>query len=162
MMKFLGSSSNNSFALLDIVDCTSEMANGGEKDAKYIAGLLKPIISQIKETKDPNNQKTDHQEVVDLVLFDGASNVQNAAKIVSITYPCITIVHGAEHVVSLFFKDIFTEMPVFQSLSQFSKWCRNNQLLTVLMPSSRSTPSCTIIAFTLGSLRLVNAIWPEN
>jgi hypothetical protein len=84
---------------------------------------LKPIISRIEETKDPNNQKTDHQEVVDLLLFDGASNVQNATKLASITYPRITVVHGAEHVVSLFFKDIFTKMPVFQCLSQFSKWC---------------------------------------
>jgi hypothetical protein len=51
--------------------------------------------------------------------------VQNAAKLASITYPRITVVHGAEHVVSLFFKDIFTKMPVFQCLSQFSKQCRN-------------------------------------
>jgi hypothetical protein len=34
MMIFLGSSPNNPFALLDIVDCTSEMAKGGKKDAK--------------------------------------------------------------------------------------------------------------------------------
>jgi hypothetical protein len=125
MMNILGSSPNNPFALLDIVDCTSEMAKGGKKDAKYIAGLLKPIVSQIEETKDPNNQKTDHWGVVDLVLFDGASNVQNAAELASITYPHITVVHGAEHVVSLFFKDIFTKMPAFQCLSQFLKWCRN-------------------------------------
>ncbi len=46
MMIYLGSSPNNPFALLDIVDCTSEMANGGKKDAKYIAALLKPIISR--------------------------------------------------------------------------------------------------------------------
>ncbi len=59
------------------------------------------------------------------MLFDGASNVQNAGKLVSTTYPHITVVHGAEHVVSLFFKNIITEMPVFQCLSQFSKWCRN-------------------------------------
>jgi hypothetical protein len=125
MMNFWGSNPNNPFALLNIVDCTSEMAKGGKKDVKYIPGLLKPIMSRIEETKDPNNQKTDHQGVVDLLLFDGASNVQNAAKQVSITCPCITVVHGAEHVVSLFFKDIFTKMPVFQCLSQFSKRCRN-------------------------------------
>jgi hypothetical protein len=107
MMIFLGSSPNNPFALLDIVDCTSEMAKGGKKDAKYMVGLLKPIISRIEETKDPNNQKTDHQGVVDLLLFDCASNVLNAAKLASITYPHITVIHGAEHVVSLFFKDIF-------------------------------------------------------
>ncbi len=88
-------------------------------------GLLKPIISRIEETKDHNNQKTDHRGVVDLVLFDGASNLQNATKLASITYPHITVVHGAEHVVSLFFKDKFTKMLVFQCLSQFSKRCRN-------------------------------------
>ncbi len=119
---FSTKSPNNQFALLDIVDCTSEIAKGGKKDAKYIAGLLKPIISWIEQNKDPNNQKTDHQGVVDLVLFDGASNVQNAGKLVSITYPRITVVHGAEHVVSLFFKEIFTKIRVFQCLS---KWCRN-------------------------------------
>ncbi len=51
--------------------------------------------------------------------------MQNAVKLVSITYPRITVVHGAEHVLSLFFKDIFTKMQVFQCLSQFSKRCRN-------------------------------------
>ncbi len=49
MMIFLESSPNNPFALLDIVDFTSEMAKGGKKDAKYIAGLFKPIISRIEE-----------------------------------------------------------------------------------------------------------------
>jgi hypothetical protein len=39
---------------------------------------LKPIISWIEQAKDPNNQKTDHQGFVNLVLSDGASNVQNA------------------------------------------------------------------------------------
>ncbi len=61
MIIFMGSSPNNPFALLDIADCTSEMAKGGKKDAKYIARLLKPIVSWIEETKDPNNQKT-HQK----------------------------------------------------------------------------------------------------
>jgi hypothetical protein len=71
----LGSSPNNPFALLDIVDCTSEIAKGGKKDAKYIARLLEPIISWIEQAKDPSNQKTNHWGVDDLVLFDGASNV---------------------------------------------------------------------------------------
>jgi hypothetical protein len=125
--------------------------------------LLKPILSWIEETKDPNNQKTDHRGVVDLLLFDGASNVQNAVKLASITYPRITVVHGAEHVISLFFKDTFTKIPVFQCLSQFSKRCQNIFGSTCHGPHAnlRRTPSCTI-AFTLGSLRLVNAIWPEN
>ncbi len=104
----------------------SEMAKGRKKDAKYIARLLKPNISQIEQTKDPNNQKTDHQGVVDLVLFDGASNVQNAGKLVSITYLHITVLHGAEHIVSLFFKDMFTKnasvpifIPVFEKVQKY-------------------------------------------
>jgi hypothetical protein len=79
----------------------------------------------IEQTKDLNNQKTHHRGVVDLVLFDGVFNVQNARKLVSITYPRITVVHCAEHVGSLLFKVIFTKMPVFQCSSQFLKWCRN-------------------------------------
>jgi hypothetical protein len=125
LMNFLGSSPNNPFALLGIVDCTSKMEKGGKKNTQYIAGLLKPIISWIEQTKDPNNPKTDHHGIVDLLLFDDASYVQTAAKLVLITYPHITIVHVAEHVVSLFFKDIFTKMQVFTSLALFSKRCSN-------------------------------------
>ncbi len=128
------------------------MAKGGEKDAKYIAGLLKPIISQIEQTKDANNKKTDHRGVVDLMLFDGASNVQNAGKLVSITYPRITVVYGAEHVVSLFFKDMFTKMLVFQCLSQFLKWCRNISGSTCHGPHAIfKKHSIMIIAPLLGS-----------
>ncbi len=36
MMIILRSSPNNPFALFDIVDCTSEMAKGRKKDAKYM------------------------------------------------------------------------------------------------------------------------------
>ncbi len=127
-------------------------------------GILKPIVSRIEQTTDPNNQKTDHWGGVDLLLFDVASNVQNAGKLVSIIYSRITIVRGADHVVSLFFKDIFTKVLVFQCTSQFLKRCRNISGSTRYGPHAilRSTPSCTIIAFTLGSLRLVNSAWPEN
>jgi hypothetical protein len=51
-------------------------------------------------------------KIVDLLLFDGASNVQKAAQLVSVAYPRITVIHGAEHVVSLFFKDVFTNKPI--------------------------------------------------
>jgi hypothetical protein len=150
--------------LLDIVDCTSEMVKGGKKDAKYSVGLLKPIISRIEQTKEPKKQKTDHRGHVDLVLFDGASNVQNAGKLVSITYPCITVVHGAEHVVSLFFKDIFTKMPVFLCLNQFLKWCRNIFGSTchgphaIFKKHSIMHNNCIYIGF----IKISDAAWPEN
>ena len=126
LMNFLASSPNNPFALLEIVDCSNEMASGGNKNAKYIASLIKPIISRIEKTKDPHCKRTgDHRGVVDLLLFNGASNVQKAAKLVSVEYPRITVIHGAEHVISLFFKDVFTKVEAFKLLSVFSNRCRN-------------------------------------
>jgi hypothetical protein len=46
------------------------------------------------------------KEVVDMVIFDGAANVQKAGKILEVDYPLVTCVHGVEHVVSLFFSDV--------------------------------------------------------
>ena len=59
LMNFLGSSPNNPFALLEILDCTFEMESGGKKDAQYITNAIKPIIKKIKETKDPSDPKND-------------------------------------------------------------------------------------------------------
>ena len=56
MMIFGGSSPNNQFALLEIVECSSELAKGGKKDAKYIAGLLKPITSWIEQGRSAQKQ----------------------------------------------------------------------------------------------------------
>ena len=47
--------------------------------------------------------------IVDLVFFDGASNVQNAGELLKVKFPRITVGHGAEHVVSLF-SVTFTKM----------------------------------------------------
>ncbi len=117
IMMFLGSSPNNPFALLDIVDCTSELTRVGKRMLNTLWGFWSQLYHGLNKQKIPTI-KNYHWGVVDLVLFGGASNVQNARKLVSMTYPCITVVHGAEHVVSLFFMDIFTKMPVFQCSSQ--------------------------------------------
>ena len=52
-------------------------------------------------SRDENNKHC--KGVVDLVLFDGASNVQKVGRILAINHLQITVVHGAEHVMSLFF-----------------------------------------------------------
>jgi len=59
--------------------------------------------------------EADNANTVDLALFDGASNVQKAGEILSALYPHISVVHGAEHVFSLFFNDVFKckEMHMF-------------------------------------------------
>ena len=47
-----------------------------------------------------------------MVYFDGASNVQKAGKALAAAYPRVTSLHGAEHVVSLFFSDISKLGPI--------------------------------------------------
>ena len=101
LFNILAAGVNNPFALLDIADCTGHLAEGGKKDAKYIAKVIMPLIQQIESEEDILKRKS--QGIVELVFFDGASNVQNAGEILKACNPRITVGHGAEHVVSLFF-----------------------------------------------------------
>ena len=83
-------------ACLEIHDCTKRLQDGGTKDAEYIANLVSKHIDNIDVMKNK----------VDMVIFDGAANMQKAGKILEVRYPLVTCIHGAEHVVSLFFSDI--------------------------------------------------------
>jgi len=47
------------------------------------------------------------ENTVDLALFDGASNVQKAGDVLAAIFPRMLVIHGAEHVISLFFGDVF-------------------------------------------------------
>jgi len=85
------------------------LAGGGKKDAPYISNLILPLIKMI-EGKAENDHSKKKPGLVDLVLFDGASNVVKAGKLLAINYPRITALHGAEHVVSLFFRDVYTQV----------------------------------------------------
>ena len=70
-------------------------------------------------------QLNKHKDVYGLVLFDGARHVQNAGKILQARHPRITVYHGDEHVVSLFFSDVFLKIPAFNNFYNFSKKLRN-------------------------------------
>jgi len=93
-------------ACLEIVDCSAHLAIGGKKDAKYIANCFLPFIEKFE---------AEEENTVDLALFDGASNVQKAGEILAAIFPRMSVVHGAEHVVSLLFNDVFKrkEMRIF-------------------------------------------------
>ena len=119
LVNVLAAGINNPFALLDIADCTNHLAIGGKKDAKYIADIVKPLITQMESELDIHNKRS--PGIVDLVFFDGASNVQNAGQILQAFNPRITVGHGAEHVVSLFFSDVYNKVPQFKQLSEFCK-----------------------------------------
>ena len=61
-------------ACLEIHDCTDQLADGGKKDSEYIANLISRHIDKI----DPLKNK------VDMVLFDGAKNIQRAGDILEV------------------------------------------------------------------------------
>ena len=52
MINALASGVHNSFAMLDVFDCTGHMSTGGVKDAVYIAGLFLPLIEKLESMKD--------------------------------------------------------------------------------------------------------------
>ena len=108
LINVLAAGVNNPFALLDIADCTDHLAKGGMKNASYIANIIEPMIANLEGKLDGNRHKC--TGIVDLVFFDGASNVQNSGELLRMKYPRITVGHGAEHVVLLFFKDVYTKV----------------------------------------------------
>jgi hypothetical protein len=75
----------------------STKVEGGHVDAKFISDLMSKHIDML----DPKKLS------VDIVLFDGAANVQKAGRIFEAKYPRVTCVHGAAHLLSLFFSDFF-------------------------------------------------------
>ncbi len=78
------------------------MAKGGKKDAKYLSGIVRPMIKWLKAMA--------KSYIVDLIMLDGASNVQFAAKIVARYHPRITVCHGEEHVIALFFSNVYNKV----------------------------------------------------
>ena len=86
----------NESAVLDIIDCTEHMEVGGKKDARYIASIFEANIEEL----DPKGVH------LNAVLFDGASNVQKAGRVIEAKYPQVSVLHGIEHCISLFFSDV--------------------------------------------------------
>jgi hypothetical protein len=163
LLNVLAAGVNNPFALLDIVDCTNHVAKGGLKDASYIADDIAPLIALLEGEVDEHLQKK-CTGIIDLVLFDGASSVQKSGELLRVKYPCITVGHGAEHVVSLFFADVYRKMLEFQVMSQFAKKCRNiwgyvrHKPLAMFKKYSREHNN----ELLSGSLRPLSAGWQES
>ena len=83
-------------AILKIVDCHKHMSSGGTKTGVYIAGLVKEQMDLLDPEKN----------LIDVVSFDGASNVQKAAQILQADCPRLFVIPAVEHSVSLFFSDL--------------------------------------------------------
>ena len=111
LINVLASGAHLPVFVLEIVECTKHLEKGGKKDAPYIASLFRPHIDKIEEL---------HPNCTDVVYFDVASNVQKAGRILEGKNPRITVLHGAEHVMSLFYKDLF-EIQEIKFLSEIAK-----------------------------------------
>ena len=119
-VNMMASGVHNPACVLDIADCTAHVATGGLKDASYLAQLFLPLIEQLE-----GGENGKWKGIVDLLFFDGASNVQNAGRIIMARYPRITLGHGAEHVCALFFSDVYNGIRPFKRLCNFSRILRN-------------------------------------
>ena len=51
----------------------------------------------------------------DIVMFDGALNVQLAAILLKVHYPKLTVMGGVEHTVSLFLNDV-SKIPILNQM----------------------------------------------
>jgi hypothetical protein len=96
LVNMLAAGVHDPAGVLEIAECTGHIQDGGKKYAGFIAGLYLPQMTNI----DPDKQ------MIDCVFFDGASNVQKAGKIMQVHYTRVMMLHGAGHIVSLFFKDL--------------------------------------------------------
>ena len=52
MVNALGAGVHNPFAMLDVFDCTGHCAEGGKKNAAYIAKLFLPLVMKLECRKD--------------------------------------------------------------------------------------------------------------
>ena len=106
LINVMASGAHLPICVLEIVDCSKQMQTG-KKDAPYIASLFKPHIEKVE---------SDSPSTCDVIFFDGASNVQQAGTILHAKYPRLVVLHGSEHVINLFFQDLF-QLPLFKSLN---------------------------------------------
>ena len=53
-------------------------------------------------------------------MFDGASNVQLSGELLKIHYPKVSVMHGVDHTVSLFFNDV-SKIPVLNHMITYHK-----------------------------------------
>ena len=94
------------------------MRGGGKKDEPYICEQMLSSMQVI----DPDIC------LIDLVTFDGASNVQKAARLMKIHYPIptVTVSPAIEHTVSLIFNRVMRLHPIpIVKLCDIAKRVRN-------------------------------------
>ena len=96
LLNILVSGRNIPVAVLELIYCQGHLAYGEEKDGTFICNRF----IEHKRKMDP------HKSITDVVMFDGASNVQLYGELLTLHYPKVLVMRGVEQTVSLFFNDI--------------------------------------------------------
>ena len=119
LINVLACSPGNPACVLDVVDCTLHMSEGGKKDAKFIAHEMLQVLRKLDNIKKGS---------VTQIMFDGASNVQKAGAIIAQHYPCASVEHGAEHVVSLIVEKLML-LPCLREYGKLYKVVSDSHLM---------------------------------
>jgi hypothetical protein len=119
-INILGCGAHISNACLEIHDCTKRLVDGGKKDSEYNTEIMSNHINRLDPKK----------KLIDLVIFDGASNMQKAGLALGILFPRITCIHGAEHVVSLFFQT-FVKQKLETHMSRYTNSSTNGLVVAI-------------------------------
>ena len=92
-----------------------------------------------------------HKSIIDVIVFDGASNVQLAGELLKIQYPNITVMRGVEHTVSIYFPIMFPKYQLsiilLQLISQYITCLALEYITNLILYSNQNNMS-----FTIGTL----------
>ncbi len=81
-------------ALMDVVNSTEHMSNEGVKDAEYLTKQFIHVMQKIYPK----------YELFDMVVLDGAVNLQKEGQAIAARFPQIIIIQGADQVCSRFWQ----------------------------------------------------------
>ena len=87
LLNILAFSKNIPVDVLEIVDCQGHLADSNKKYGSFISNLF---LNHMREI-DPSKKLTD------IVIFDGAPNVQLGGKLLKVHYPKLKVMCGVEH-----------------------------------------------------------------
>ena len=91
-LNILVSVNNIPVSVLEMVDCKVHLADVNKKYATFICNRFMKHLKAIDPWK----------HLTDVIMFDGASNVQLGGNLLKVHYPKLTVMRGVEHIVSLF------------------------------------------------------------
>ena len=114
LLNILVSAKKIPVTVLEIVDCQGHLADGNKRYGNFICNQF---LNHMKEI-DPE------KKLSDIVMFDGASNVQLSGRILKVNYPKLTVMRGVEHTVSLFFNDV-SKIPIVNKIISSHKMIYN-------------------------------------